>query len=124
MKTRIRVMTSTVAVALALLVGAGPALAHYCTNANKQAGAGSIGVYNVVTETFTPAKRLNPNFDPETGKGLNSGFVTFTDGEHFSFDVYVHQTLPEGALAAGPGGDDHCDGQGVDSALACLGITH
>jgi len=95
---------------------AAPAFAHYCSNVSKKAGAGSIGTYNVVTESFTPAKKPAPN-------GGNGGFITFTDGG-FSYDVYLHQTLPEGALAAGPGGDDQCDGQAVDNALACLGIPH
>ncbi len=92
-------------------MGSGHALAHYCSNVSKQAGAGSIGTYNVVTESFTPAKQ---------GGGA---FITVTDGQTFSYDVYRHDTLPEGALAAGPGGDDQCDGQGIDNALACLGIS-
>jgi hypothetical protein len=100
----------------------GTAFAHYCTPPNKKDGAGSIGVYNVVTEEFTPAKR----FSDADGDGFpdmfNSGFVTLTDGANFSYDIFVHQTLPDGALAAGPGGDDQCDGQGVDSFLACIGF--
>ncbi len=98
------------------VMAAAPAFAHYCTNVSKKAGAGSVGTYNVVTESFTPAKK-------PAGKGENGGFITFTDGS-FSYDIYLHQTLPEGALAAGPGGDDQCDGQAVDNALACLGIPH
>ena len=110
-------MTALVAAVLMLTaMTAAPAFAHYCTNVSKKAGAGSIGTYNVVTESFAPAKKL-------AGKGENGGFITFTDGS-FSYDVYLHQTLPEGALAAGPGGDDQCDGQAVDNALACLGIPH
>ncbi|MFO7624484.1 MAG: hypothetical protein R6V73_09030 [Anaerolineales bacterium] len=94
------------------------AFAHYCTPVNKKAGAGSVGTYNVVTETFTPS-RNNVKADMSNG-----GFITFTDGEFFSFDIFSHQLLPEGALASGPGGDDHCDGKGIDDALACLGIPH
>lgn len=89
------------------------AFAHICTNASKRDGAGSVGTYNVVTETFESAKRLNEAHP-------NGGFVTFTDGIN-SFDIYMHQTLPAGALAAGPGGDDQCDGLGVDNFLACIG---
>ena len=107
----VRLLTATAATALALVVGTGPALAHYCSNVSKQAGAGSIGTYNIVTESFTPAKQ---------GGGA---FITVTDGQTFSFDAYTHHTLPEGALAAGPGGDDECDGQAIDNALACLGIS-
>ncbi len=88
-------VTAAGAVALTL-VAVAPASAHYCSNVSKQAGAGSIGTYNVVTDAFTPAKP-------------NGGFLTITDG-HASFDAYFHQMLPEGALAAGPGGDDACDG--------------
>lgn len=107
---KVRVLTATAATALALATGSSSVLAHYCTNVSKQAGAGSMGTYNVVTETFTPTKK---------GGGA---FVTFTDGQSFSYDVLMHNTLPDGALAAGRGGDDTCDGQGIDNALACLGI--
>jgi hypothetical protein len=93
-----------------------PVLAHVCTPANKLPGAGSIGVYNVVTETFEPGKKLSPNM-------ANGGFVTITDGATFAYDIFLHQTLPEGALSSGPGGDDQCDGRGVDNFLACIGVT-
>ncbi len=111
MKITTRIGSAVGAMVLAVGLSASPAFAHYCTNANKQAGAGSIGTYNVVTEEFTPAKK---------GGGA---FVTITDGQTFSYDVYEHTLLPEGALAAGPGGDDQCDGKGIDNALACLGIV-
>ncbi len=106
-----RILTTTAATALALAMGTAPTLAHYCSNVSKQEGAGSMGTYNIVTESFTPAKK---------GGGA---FITITDGQSFSFDAYMHHTLPEGALAAGPGGDDECDGQAIDNALACLGIS-
>jgi hypothetical protein len=110
------------ALLLAIFV-TGVAFAHYCTPANKKDGAGSIGVYNIVTEEFTPSKRVFPDAD---GDGvpdiLNAGFVTLTDGASFSYDIFVHQLLPDGALASGPGGDDLCDGQGVDLFLACVGF--
>ncbi len=107
---------------MAMMLGTGSAFAHYCTPANKADGAGSIGTYNIATGTFTPNKKLRPGFDPETGK-VNGGFVTFTDGRA-SFDFFMHQTLPDGALSSGPERDDGCDGQGVDNALDCLGIPH
>ena len=89
--------------------------AHACTPVDKLPGAGSIGVYNVVTEEFFIGKKLSPNM-------ANGGFVTITDGATFAYDVFLHQLLPYGALAAGPGGDDLCDGVGVDLFLACIGV--
>jgi hypothetical protein len=89
--------------------------AHVCTPADKLPGAGSIGVYNIVTETFYPGKKLSPNM-------ANGGFVTITDEETFAYDVFLHQLLPDGALAAGPGGDDLCDGVGIDLFLVCIGV--
>ncbi len=111
MRIKTGIASTVGALALMVAVGTGPALAHYCTTANKQAGAGSMGIYNVATESFTPAQR-------------GGAFVTFTDGQTFSYDVYMHNLLPDGALAAGPGGDDECDGRGIDNALDCLGIPH
>jgi hypothetical protein len=82
--------------------------AHYCTNPNKPDGAGSIGTINIATGEETITKK-------------NGGFITITDGETFSVDVFNHVLLPEGALNAGPG-DNQCDGKGVDNALVCLGV--
>lgn len=110
MLLRKRLTIFVVAAMVLTMMVAAPAFAHQCTNVSKKSGAGSIGTYNVVTETFTPSK---------SGGGA---FITFTDGSTFSYDVYLHDTLPEGALAAGPGGDDECDGKAVDNALVCLGI--
>jgi hypothetical protein len=98
------------------LVASSTAYAHFCTPADKPIGPGSIGVYNVVAESFTPNRENIGNFN-------NGGFITFTDGATFTYDIFIHQFLPEGALASGPGGDDLCDGQGIDFALACLGIV-
>ena len=111
MRSALRLGTTIGGVALALALGTSTALAHHCTPVAKERGAGSIGTYNVVTESFIPKQR-------------NGGFITITDGATFSYDVFLHQTLPEGAFAAGPGGDDQCDGRGVDDALDCLGIPH
>jgi hypothetical protein len=110
MLLRKRLTVFLAAAMMLTMMSAAPAFAHHCTNASKEAGAGSIGTYNVVTESFTPSK---------SGGGA---FITFTDGSTFSYDVYQHHTLPDGALAAGPGGDDECDGQGIDDAFDCLGI--
>jgi ABC-type transport system substrate-binding protein len=99
-------LTVFLAAAMMMMVmSAAPAFAHQCTNVSKQAGAGSIGTYNIVTDTFTPTKD-------------HGGFVTLTDGST-SYDVFIHRTLPEGARASGPG-DSLCDGVGVDDVEACL----
>ena len=99
-----------VAASMMLVVtAASPAFAMHCTNVEKRAGAGSIGTFNVVTENFTSTKE-------------HGGFITVTDGSTFSYDIFLHGTRPEGAMAAGPGGDSECDGVGIDDALACLGI--
>jgi hypothetical protein len=111
-----RLLTATVFALLLTVFVTTSAFAHYCTNANKKEGAGSVGTYNLVTETFEPAKKVNEAH-------LNGGFVTFTDGATFWVDIYLHQTLPAGALAAGPGGDDQCDGLGVDNFLVCIGAV-
>lgn len=103
------IVTAAGAVALTL-VTISSASAHHCTNVEKKAGAGSIGTYNIMTESFTPNQP-------------NGAFITITDGMSFSYDVFHRQMLPEGALAAGPGGDDACDGQRLEDALACLGIS-
>jgi hypothetical protein len=106
----------TSAVVLALFATTA-AFAHACYPADKAPGAGSIGVFNIATGTFTPSTNNPGNFN-------NGGFVTFTDGASFSYDLFLHQYLPAGALAAGPDGDNVCDGRGVDEALTCLGIPH
>ena len=87
---------------------ASPAFAHQCANVSKNPGAGSIGTVNLATGEETITRE-------------HGGFVTFTDGSS-SFDVFIHKTLPEGAHEAGPGGDDECDGVGVDDAAVCLGL--
>jgi hypothetical protein len=110
-----RFFIATVFVLLLSAFVTSSAFAHICTPANKLPGAGSLGVYNVVTETFEPGKKLSPNM-------ANGGFVTITDGATFAYDIFLHQTLPIGALTSGPGGDDQCDGLGVDNFLACLGF--
>ena len=104
------ILAATMMVAMSV---ASPAFAHHCTNANKKAGAGSAGTVNISTgeETFTKK---------------NGGFITVTgereDGSTFSYDVFAHRTLPDGAMAAGPEGDNECDGRGIDDAFACEGV--
>jgi hypothetical protein len=111
-----RLGVATITAVLLAAVMASAAFAHACFPANKPGGASSIGIYDVSTGTFTPAR--------ENGGDLyNGGFVTFTDGQGFYLDVFLHELLPEGALEAGPDGDNMCDGVGIDFALACLGVT-
>jgi len=97
------------------------AFAHYCTPTQKLPGAGSVGVFNVTTGEFKPGKvkLMDRNGD---GMPDNGGFISFTDGQYFYFDVFMHDVLPDGALASGPDGDNLCDGMGIDNALVCLGI--
>jgi hypothetical protein len=104
------------AVVLALFVTSA-AFAHACYPADKPGGAGSIGVFNIVTGALAPGKNNPGNYN-------NGGLVTFTDGASFAYDLFLHEFLPDGALAAGPDGDNVCDGRGVDEALTCLGIPH
>jgi hypothetical protein len=99
------ILAATMMVAMSV---ASPAFAHHCTNVNKKAGAGSIGTFNIATGEETITKK-------------NGAFITITDGSTFSYDVFAHRTLPDGAMASGPG-DSECDGRGIDDALACLGI--
>lgn len=123
-----RLLTATVfAMMLAMFVTTS-AFAHYCVNANKKDGAGSIGTLTVLLlpdgdidlVSFEPAKKLNGDgpFD-----STNGGFLTFTDGADWSYDIFIHPGLPLGALQSGPGGLDMCDGHGIDFVLACLGLT-
>ena len=101
------ILAATMMVAMSV---ASPAFAHHCANVSKNGGAGSIGTVNVTD----PGE---PTFDKQNG-----GFITVTDGATFSYDVFLHGTRPEGAMAAGPGGASECDGVGIDDAFACLGI--
>lgn len=73
------------------------AFAHVCTNANKKAGAGSVGTHNIMTGEFVPGSQFHGN-----GEHPNGGFIMLHDGQNWSFDISIHKTLPEGALDAGP----------------------
>ena len=108
-KMRKRILVLLMGAMMLTMLSAAPAFAHHCANVSKKGGSGSIGTINVATgeETFTKQ---------------NGGFITFTDGATFSYDVFLHGTRPEGAMAAGPGGDSECDGVGIDDAFACLGV--
>lgn len=98
------------------------AFAHFCTPANKEAGAGSALTITAVTledgtiqlVSMVPNKKLNAT-------GSNGGFITvILDGA--AYDLFAHNLLPDGALASGPDGANMCDGQGIDYLWACLGV--
>jgi len=110
MLLRKRLTVFLAAAMMMMVMSAAPAFAHHCTNVNKQAGAGSIGTVDISV----------PEGEPTFTKA-NGAFITITDDSTFSYDVFYHRTLPEGAMASGPG-DSECDGRGIDDALACLGI--
>jgi hypothetical protein len=103
-----------------LMLIAGPALAHICTNANKVEGAGSGAIATVELTTFE-FTLVEGNINPQ-GR-IQGGFVTLVflwEGQELAtFDTYTHLTLPEMAQNAGPG-DSECDGVGVDDIGACL----
>jgi hypothetical protein len=91
------------------------AFAHFCVNANKKDGAGSIGTYDFATDTFTP------NFNGKSGNS-NGGFVSVVWVDGTVYDIFVHNLLPNGAQAAGPDGVSMCDGQGIDYFWTCIGV--
>ena len=106
---RTKLLVILAATMMLVMSAASPAFAHTCANVSKNTGAGSIGTVNIATgeETFTKE---------------HGAFITITDGSTFSYDVFANKTLPEGAHAAGPGGDSECEGVGIDDAAACLGL--
>lgn len=109
------------AIALGLLVAlsvSAPALAHVCSNQNKNPYAGAVGIVmlDVATgvETFEPLKE-NGNFI--------AIIVILPDGSEQAFSIFLHATpqgeLPDTAQLAGPG-DDYCDYKGIDNAETCF----
>lgn len=114
-----RLVWSTAFVLMMALLVTTSAFAHVCTNPNKPVGAGSIGTYNIMSGDFVPG----PHFNAYNENHTNGGFVTITDGASFTVDVFSNTILPEGALDAGPGDDNYCDGIGIDLFLACIGAV-
>lgn len=102
----------------------GSALAHHCTNPNKKTGAGSVGIVTLDPVTFDfisfePTHPSGKDGNQKSGRDVG-GFITIVVGDQ-SFDIFVQNTLPDGAMNAGPG-DNLCDSVGIDDALACLGL--
>jgi hypothetical protein len=124
--------TATLAVASALALGASPAMAHDCTNASKQQGAGSVADFyvtfvvengQVVGERDVIANpKVNPNGMPR-GAFFSIHFAASIDGADAvslgDYDVFLHSDLPDAARLGGPG-DGMCDGVGIDDVGTCL----
>lgn len=125
-------VTTTLVAAAAMLLIAGPALAHSCVNSSKQGGAGSAGdgyftalitedgeIYGF-EEEFTGS--ANPQGRP-MGAWFTAHFIAHVDGQQpveiAVYDVLIHQDLGEAPRFGGPG-DGACDGVGIDDLDTCL----
>lgn len=98
-----------IAGAFAVLAFSGaPASAHDCYNTQKAAGSGgSIGTFDVATDTFTPSNQKgNPAFVE----------IAFPDGT--SGFVFLHSAGEKNGYVV-PGAKD-CDGKGLDNFVMCL----
>lgn len=118
--SRLRRATFTVAIAGVILLVAGPAWAHVCTNASKADGAGSGAVANLEL-TDGSFEIISGEFNPQGS--LRGGFVTIQvliAGELITQGaIFAHIELSEMARNAGAG-DDMCDGVGNDDLFACV----
>ena len=126
-------VTTTVGVTCALMLTAGPAFAHDCTNSSKQVGAGSVahGYFTTYVDADGTilgedeeyvGMRLNPQGRPEGGWFTIHLLVSIDGAEPFEFavhDVLIRNDLPEPPRLGGPG-DDLCDGVGIDDAATCF----
>ncbi len=104
-----RIGTVLAATGLAVVVSAGPALAHVCFNTQKPAGSGgSVGTYYVATGQFVPSGQPGqPTFVE----------VVFPDGQSgFSF---LHSGGKDGVV----NGAKDCDGKGLDNFMVCIGAA-
>jgi len=111
-----QIFLAVISALLVTIIITGTASAHYCFPANKPGGAGTVGVFDENTNTFTPAKTNWGSL--ETFK-LHGGFVTLIPlGSSESYDLFIHIGL-DSALTAGPDGLSMCDGQGIDFFIAC-----
>ena len=120
------------AASAALALGAGPAMAHDCTNVSKAAGAGSVADFyvtfvveqgEVVDELGVSAnEKVNPRGMPR-GAFFSIHFAAQIDGSDpvslGDFDVFIHSDLPDAARFGGPG-EGMCDGVGIDDIGTCL----
>lgn len=91
----------------AVVVSAGPALAHDCIQTQKDpASGGVVGTYYVATDTFVPS-----------GQPGNAGFIAVAFPDGHTVVSFAHGG-PEGVVP----GAKNCDGKGLDSFTACLGL--
>lgn len=114
----IQTMACTVA---AMLLAAGPALAHDCTNASKPAGAGAQVLFGgddgseILWATRGVRNRIEKGLiDPETGEGFH-GLIAFDldgDGE------------ADASLYDGVGPDGAIPSTAQEAGKACKGVTN
>ncbi len=104
-----RIGTVLAATGLAVVVSAGPALAHECFNTQKAAGSGgTVGTYYFATDTFVPSGQPGqPTFVE----------VVFPDGH--SVFLFLHSGGEDGVV----NGAKDCDGKGLDNFKVCIGAA-
>ena len=130
-----RAFTFTSMVFVAILIGAAPALAGFCTVENKPTGPGQQAIIDFTDPTFESFEILNKSVEhrnensfSEDGTPKLAGFLGVDldgDGEadgEFLIPGTPEGHLPEGALTSGPDGDSQCDGKGVGNFFVCEGI--
>jgi hypothetical protein len=93
---------------LAVVASAGSAWAHTCFNTQRSGTGGTVGTYDVASDTFTPSgQKGNPAFVR----------VVFPDGS--AGYVFIHSAGEVHDYVI-PGAKD-CDGKGLDNFEACFG---
>lgn len=107
MRKLARAATTVAAVPVFIALSAAPALAHDCFNTQKKAGSGgTVGVYDVATDTFTPSgTKGNPTFVEIRFPNGSSGFL------------FLHNAKGNDGVI--PGAKD-CDGKGLDNFVHCF----
>jgi len=103
-----RLAAGTVIAAVGLIGVASPALAHNCYNTQRSGTGGTVGTYDVATDTFT-----------ESGQKGNPAFVRLVFPDGSSGYVFVHSASEVNDYVV-PGAKD-CDGKGLDNFEACFG---
>lgn len=90
-------------------LAAGPASAHDCIQTQKNPDSGGIiGTYDVLTDTFTPS-----------GQPGNAGLIAVRLPDGSVIVSFSHGPASHDGVV--PGAKD-CDGKGLDSFEACMGI--
>jgi hypothetical protein len=106
MRTPRRIAMGALAATAAIVLTAGPSLAHECTNLDKVAGAGAqlvFGPGDTIEYISTGLqKRIDQGIvDPETGEGF-SGLIAFDEdgdgtADFFTYIVGPNDELPDQA---------------------------